>query len=470
MSNSYFHPSVSKKTVSDFMKNTLKGDTEIFAIEVYQKNELMLKLALPPYDCSDKAEVYSLSKSFTSTAIGIAIDNGLLAVEDTVINYFPDDCPENISDNLKSMKVKHLLSMNTGHNECTMLSIEAAENGIMEFFKQDIPFAPGTHFAYNTGATYILSAIITKVTGYSLLDYISIKLFNPLGIMDVEWTKVSNQYTKGGYGIHVSCEDISKLASLYLNDGIYNGKRYISSEWIKTATFPHSDNSDNGTPDWQSGYGYQFWVNARDGFRGDGAFGQLMVILPKYDMTIAIRAESNNMQNEMECVYDLAENLHNNIDEIAEEIAGYPTLNPVDDELIFADKIFICESNLMGIKWISFSKNGDELCFNFSNSEKINSILAGSNRYVKSQFQAKEMKPYLARIQENNSIETIKLASCYSINGTHLDIFCRGLNFPHAENIIIDFDNDNQSIVVKFEYRNELICKEESVLKGVIVS
>ena len=470
MSNHYFHPSVSQKTVWDFMKNTSKYETEILGIEIYEKNELMLKLALPPYDCADKGEIYSLSKSFTSTAVGIAVDAGLLSVEDDVISFFPDDCPTTISANLKAMKVKHLLSMNTGHSECGMLEIERSDDGIKTFLNFNIDYTPGTHFTYNTGATYMLSAIITKVTGYSLLDYISIKLFNPLGITGMEWSKVNGEYTKGGYGLHASCEDISKLAHLYLNDGMYNGKRYISSEWVKTATSPHSNNSDNGTPDWQSGYGYQFWVNAKQGFRGDGAFGQLMVVLPEYNMTIAIRAESNNIQEEMNCVYELAENLHKNLDGDFDEIAQYETLTAGDKDLLFENKTFMCEENPMGIKWISFSKDGDKLLFNFSDSQEISSVVAGSEEYIESNFTAVMIKPYLARIQKNDRAEKLKVACCYSINGSHIAILCRGLNFPHIENIIVDYDETNQTIDLKLQCKSDLLGVQASILKGVATS
>ena len=143
-----------------------------------------------------------------------------------------------------------------------MPEIKEDSDGVRAFLSAPVEHKPGTHFAYNTAATYLLSAIVTRRTGVSLLDYLNRKLFIPLGITNVRWRKYGGEICEGGVGAYLSCDDIIKLGRLYLGNGVFEGKRILSEEWVKEATMVHSDNSSNGTPDWSSGYGYQFWKNA----------------------------------------------------------------------------------------------------------------------------------------------------------------------------------------------------------------
>src|SRR5690349_9507617 len=142
-----------------------------------------------PYGPESPHSLYSLSKSFTSTAIGLAISEGRLTVDDPVLKFFPEEGPSNPSENLKSMRVRHLLSMNTGHKEDTTRYVFQGEdtNWARTFLSLPVEYQPGTWFVYNTAATYMLSAIITKLTGESLLDYLRSRLFDPLGIENPVW-------------------------------------------------------------------------------------------------------------------------------------------------------------------------------------------------------------------------------------------------------------------------------------------
>ena len=137
-----------------------------------------------PYSPERPHMLFSLSKSFTSTAVGFAVTEGKLSVEDSVISFFTEDLPEEISENLKSMKIKYLLSMSTGHAQDTTgrLHEDKSNNWAKAFLAAPVDHIPGTHFVYNSGATYMLSAIIQKVTGQTLLEYLSPRLFEPLGI------------------------------------------------------------------------------------------------------------------------------------------------------------------------------------------------------------------------------------------------------------------------------------------------
>ena len=262
-----------------------------------------------PYGRDIPHMLFSLSKSYTSTAIGLAVAEGRLSVDDPVLKFFPDDAPAVPSDNLKAMTVRHLLSMNTGHIEDTTgyLHQDADGNWPRAFLALPVVRVPGSHFLYNTGATYMLSAIITKLSGISLLDYLTPHLFEPLGIENPTWETDPRGINTGGFGLNVKTEDIARFGQMYLQKGMWNGQRILSEAWIAEASFPHSDNNNGtqGNPDWIQGYGYQFWRCQHNGYRGDGAFGQYCVIMPDYDAVLAITSGVKDMQQVLTMAWDM---------------------------------------------------------------------------------------------------------------------------------------------------------------------
>lgn len=260
-----------------------------------------------PYGPLSPHSMYSLSKSFTSTAIGLAVDEGLLTVDDAVLKFFPDDIPVTPSENLKAMCVRHLLSMNTGHKEDTTRHVFGSDdkNWPRAFLSLPVDLEPGTWFVYNTGATYMLSAIITKLTGMSLLDYLRPRLFVPLGIENPTWETDPAGIALGGTGLHITAEDIARFGQLYLQGGEWDGRRLVPETWIVEATSVHSDNSNTGTnPDWSAGYGYQFWRCRHNAYRGDGAFGQFCIVMPEQDAVLAIISGMRDMQAVLDKVWE----------------------------------------------------------------------------------------------------------------------------------------------------------------------
>jgi len=283
-----------------------------------------------PYGPECPHPLQSLSKSFTTTAIGLAVQEDLLTVDDPVLQFFPDDAPADPSENLKAMGVRHLLSMNTGHAQDTTEQVyqhlyqinvfgpwlhqkeytgRHAQGGRDEnwprvFLSLPVEHRPGTWFVYNTAATYMLSAIITKLTGQSLVDYLRPRLFEPLGIQDPFWETDPQGINLGGSGLHAKTEDIARFGQLYLQKGMWDGKRIVPEEWIGEATSPHSDSSNTQTnPDWTAGYGYQFWRCRHNCYRGDGAFGQYCVIMPEQDAVLAMIGGLQDMQAVLDNVW-----------------------------------------------------------------------------------------------------------------------------------------------------------------------
>jgi CubicO group peptidase (beta-lactamase class C family) len=261
-----------------------------------------------PYDARTPHVLYSLSKSFTSTAVGLAIADGKLSLDDEVLKFFPDEAPAQPSTNLRAMRVRDLLRMSTGHVTEPQLfgqvdSSMRSASWVKRFFAHPVQFKPGTHFLYNSPATYMLSAIVQKVTGQTVLDYLQPRLFEPLGIERPTWVQSPEGINAGAYGLNVRTEDIAKLGQLYLQKGQWNGRQIIPAAWVDEATARQTSNGSSPRSDWDQGYGYQFW-QSRHGYRGDGAFGQYMLILPKYDAVVAITSGVRDMQAVMNLVWD----------------------------------------------------------------------------------------------------------------------------------------------------------------------
>jgi CubicO group peptidase (beta-lactamase class C family) len=250
--------------------------------------------------------LWSLSKSFTSTAIGLAIEEGKLSLEDPVLKFFPGDAPAEPSDNLKAMTVRDLLTMTGGHD--TEPKSPSGNPTVKQFLSHPVVHKPGTHFQYNTMGTYTLSAIITKVTGQTTLDFLRPRLFEPLGIENPEWADSSEGYSLGGYGLKLCTEDIARFGQLYLQKGKWNGKQLVPEKWVKQATSKQVPNDQESHTkigiDWRQGYGFQFWRCTHNAFRGDGAAGQFCVVIPEKDVVIAITAETGDMPGELNAIWE----------------------------------------------------------------------------------------------------------------------------------------------------------------------
>jgi hypothetical protein len=243
-----------------------------------------------------------LSKSFTATAVGLAVAEGKLKLDDEVLKFFPEDAPAEPSANLKAMRVTDLLRMSTGQQ--TEPPRSAAQPWTKSFLAHPVPFKPGTHFLYNTSGTYMLSAIVQKATGQTVLDYLRPRLFEPLGIENPTWEMSPQGVSTGGYGLSIRTKDIASFGQLYLQKGKWQGKQLVPESWVEAATKLETSNGSNPNSDWDQGYGYQFWRSRHGAYRGDGAFGQYCIVLPEQDAVIAITSGVKDMQAVLNLIWD----------------------------------------------------------------------------------------------------------------------------------------------------------------------
>jgi CubicO group peptidase (beta-lactamase class C family) len=286
-----------------------EADAERFGIHglmVLRHGKVVAEGWWAPYTADDPHELYSLSKSFTSTAIGLLQAEGRINIHDKLLSFFADEAPSDAADNLKNMRLRDLLMMSTGQQpeDVDRINIGAADgSGTRQFLAAPVKQRPGTLFYYNTPASYMLSATVQKVTGQTVRDYLVPRLFEPLGIATPAWDLSPEGYNVGGSGLHLRTEDIAKFGQLLLQRGEWNGRRLLPAEWVDQATARQTSNGSNPDSDWEQGYGFQFWRCTRGFYRGDGAFGQFVIVMPQYDAVVAINSGSGNMGGIMKILW-----------------------------------------------------------------------------------------------------------------------------------------------------------------------
>jgi CubicO group peptidase (beta-lactamase class C family) len=241
--------------------------------------------------------LYSLSKSFTSTALGLALEEGLVGLDDPVVSFFPEFDAEITDPRSRSITVRHVASMASGHNRDMMQEALTGDprEPVRGFLLVVPDEEPGTVFAYSQPCTYTLAAIIQRATGMRLSEYLRPRLFDPLGIGEVGWLTWPPGREQGFSGLFARTEDVAKLGLLYLQRGRWGEDQLLPERYVEQATSRQIDTPNQDNVDWRQGYGFQFWI-ARHGYRGDGAFGQFCVVLPTQDAVIVTTAGTEAMQ------------------------------------------------------------------------------------------------------------------------------------------------------------------------------
>lgn len=292
---------ISSTAISSFITEADKVDS-LHSFMLVRHGNVVAEGWWGPYNKDSRHMLFSLSKSFTSTAVGLAIAEGKLSLDDEVLKAFPDDAPAEPSGNLKNMRLSDLLRMSTGQQ--TEPPRTANEPWTKTFLAHPVPFKPGTHFQYNTSATYMQSAMVQKATGKTVLEYLRPRLFEPLGIENPTWELSPEGISTGGYGLSIRTDDIAKFGQLYLQQGKWEGKQLVPAEWVAAATARQTSNGSNPKSDWDQGYGYQFWRCRHGAYRGDGAFGQYCLVLPEQDAVIAITSGLRDMQSVLNLIWE----------------------------------------------------------------------------------------------------------------------------------------------------------------------
>ena len=259
--------------------------TDIHSMIVMRHGKVVGEFYPAPFGPEYQHTQYSSSKTLVSMAVGIAIDENRLRLEDRVATFFIEYLPETISDRLAEMTVRDLLTMTSGIKPDWAMRSRGTE-WIRTFLSKEVINEPGEVFAYDSMVTYMLSAIVQKVTGKKTLDYLKEKLFSHMDITKVNWEESPEGINTGGWGLHIQSESLAKVGQMWLQGGVWEGKQLISKEWIEQMSARQADGGDYG-------YGFQTWQCAYpSAVRADGALGQYVIVVPEKDVVIVLTEAS----------------------------------------------------------------------------------------------------------------------------------------------------------------------------------
>lgn len=279
---------VQSSVLSAVIDKIASSGKDIHSMLVVKNGVLISETYFAPYTAKTKHSLFSCSKTFTSMLIGIAQGKGLLQLSDTVVSFFPDKVPENPDAHLLSMRIQDLLCMASGNAEDTFPYM-TKDNGdwVRVFFSRPVEYAPGTHFCYNTGATFMLSAILTAVTGKTALQLANEWIFDKIGIRFAKWDSSPQGLSLGGTGLHLTPLQMARFGLLLLNEGNWEGEQIIPQEYVRLAREKKIHTEKHiSHPDWCAGYCYQMWRCSFNAYRADGMGGQFITILPEQDAVV----------------------------------------------------------------------------------------------------------------------------------------------------------------------------------------
>lgn len=274
-------------------------NTGIESIALWQDGEMKL---VHRFVAAGPRLIYSHTKSFISTAAGVAIDEGLLTLDTKLVSLFPEYASIITDGRVKEITLRHLLTMSSGFGGAFLMSAnrrkgEGYPDYIGYMLKKELKYAPGEKFVYSNADTHLAGCMVERACGKPLLQYCYDKIFAPLDMGFPAWETDPNGTAFGGSGLYLDITEMMKLGILYLNKGNYNGKQIVSESWVEQAGSKQIDTGHEAI--WNSGYGYQFWTvgQRENAFRADGAYGQFSIVLPDVNAVLAIQSsEQNNVQ------------------------------------------------------------------------------------------------------------------------------------------------------------------------------
>lgn len=395
---------VASAAILKFVKAVDKEIHEMHSFMLLSKGVVVAEAWWSPYSAERPHMLFSLTKSFTSTAVGLAVAEGKLSVEDQVLSFFPEQAPAKPDENLKAMRVKHLLTMSTGHATDTTdrMTRRRDRDWVKGFLALPVENTPGAPFVYNSGASHVLSAIVQKVTGMRLMDYLQPRLFAPLGIEQVEWETCPKGINIGGWGLSITTEAIARFGQLYLQKGLWNGKRILPEAWVEEATARQVSNGSKPDSDWEQGYGYQFWRCRHGNYRGDGAFGQYCIVMPEQEAVLAITSGVENMQDPLNLVWEqllpafaktglpadptAQKALNKKLSSLAHHPLSGKSLSAVANQV--TGKTFVFEPNEQKIKSLKFDFSEADCVLMIQSGRRKNTVRCGLGEWLEGEAPA----------------------------------------------------------------------------------
>ncbi len=475
---------VSSQGIIDFIDAANKSKTEFHSFMLLRHGKVIAAGWWNPYRADLKHTLYSCSKSFTATAVGFALAEKKLSLDDKVISFFPNELPDTVSDLLKELTVKDVLIMSDGMEPDPSFKVAAVDSDwVKGFLATPILHEPGTTFLYNSLGTYMLSAIVQKVTGQKVMDYLQPRFFEPLGIHGDDWETDTKGINTGGWGLRVKTEDMAKFAELYLQNGVWNGKQVLPKGWAEEAStakiiqHPDLPQSKKDSSDWEQGYCYQMWRCRHNAYRGDGAFGQFMIIMPDKDAVLAITAETADMQDELNLVWKyLLPAMHDgklNADaktlvllqqKVKALSVPMPAKNSSKMEQTISGKTYAIEQNKKHLQNIGFSFKNDicHVTLKMNSADYTFDFSAG--KWQEGTTNKPGPSLTAAAIENTSMLYPAKVDGSYTWKDDNtLQLVLRYIESPHTEYITCHFDGSSLELsdAASFDYG-----KNKEVMKG----
>jgi len=463
---------VSSAAISRFLTAAGASKNEFHSFMFLRHGQVIAEGWWDPYKPYLRHSLYSVSKSFTSTAVGFAVSEGRLNVNDKVVSFFPKELPDTIGPYLAALTVKDMLSMLEGQDpDPTGAVTRTSGDWVKQFLALPIVHQPGTSYLYNTLGVYVLSAIVQKVTGQKVIDYLTPRLFEPLGIHGMDWEVSPQGIDVGGWGLRLKTEDMAKFGQLYLQKGKWNGRQLLPETWIDEAVTSRNDQgpawaqrTPRDSSDWRQGYGYLFWRCRHNAFRADGADGQYIIVMPDQDAVIAITCETHDMQNEINLLWDyLLPGIHPDALPADAAAAGAlkrqlsslavplpPKVDNPSSVLAFSGKPITVASNPSHITGMSFGFGVDSCLIAFMTKADTFRLVFGKGRWINGETSLRG--PSIATVKTTiPGHPPFRVAGSYSwLDGNTLELVLRYIESPHTQTFICHFNGEQ----VLLDFRN----------------
>ncbi|MBR6666750.1 MAG: serine hydrolase [Clostridia bacterium] len=460
---------ISSRGILNYIAAREEAGLEHHAIWVLRHGKVAAKLAYAPFDDRTPHMLFSLSKSFCSAAAGFAVQEGLLTWDTKLIDVLPEAFPEEPSDWQKAINMHHLLTMGAGLKP----ESDGGKRG-PDWAKQIIACGcdhePGTHFAYNSMSTYLVSCMVQKVTGMTVRDYLIPRLFEPLGMMNEDgsapsevgqsptsdsdclqspseasgqpcadrwpkWDSSPDGINVGGWGLWLSAKQIAPFGQCLLQKGMWDGKQILPREWLDLATTFRIDNGNGDHPhdhDWNMGYGYQFWMCKTDHgegqkprFRGDGAFSQFCIVDEKRDMVIACVSGVPDIGKALDLIYA--------------HLLAAADMEPAD-EATQAE----LQQKLAALSLPWPEHDGSELPVGvYASGDDGSTLTIESDRVTMPLDKEQTALFYVGRVEEGGGC-----VSCCGMKNGELKLLLRVLNAPFTLDMTVRFDGDKAELTI----------------------
>ncbi len=350
---------IDSNAIIDFIDAAAEQNIAMHSLMVLRHGKAAAELYWEPYCAQSLNHVYSFSKTLTSAAIGFAVDEGLISYDDRLCSFFPRYVDSGADEQIFSVTIEHLLTMTSGMVLVNEISAVMKDDWVRFFLNSDLSSFPGDRFCYNSLNTYMLAAVLRKVSGVGLVDYLTPRLFEPLGIKDIYSDKCPMGRDIGGWGIHIKTEDMAKFGQLLLMGGKLGDKQILPAKWVERSIQPHSDPRDDSkfpdSGDCSSGYGYQIWINRDEkSFRADGMLGQFAVVLPELDSVVVTTAGCMDEYDVLNLIWDKIIPAIGSVPETDSESESYQTLKAK------ASSLSVVDTNPSVVSILTYKYNGKE--------------------------------------------------------------------------------------------------------------